>query len=235
MDLRRELYLATGALVVLNLILAFGSIGLLVRMGPAIERILEENVVSIMAAEAIISELAYTGESPVSAAAAQAIEQALEQVKANVTEAAERPVVAALEQHLPGAMRGETSARHLAVSEVRELIRVNREAMQAADNEARRLGSAGGWAAVLVGFLSFSLSLLVWSRLERRLVRPLLDLYEVLETARQGGQLRRCRTADAPRELTQVADAVNRLLDERLQRSPAETLSRARLREVGGD
>jgi methyl-accepting chemotaxis protein len=91
--------------------------------------------------------------------------------------------------------------------------------MRDVDLEARRLGSAGAWTAVFVGFLSFLLSILLFVRLQRRLARPLVDLYEVLESARQGDRLRRCRLTDAPREIIQVTQAVNGLLDARLQQA----------------
>jgi hypothetical protein len=217
MDLRRELLSTIGTLVVLNLLLAFGAIGLLVRMGPAIELILQENVYSIVATEEVLAELADAGGAALYEQARLRVQMSLDRAQKNVTEAAERPVLAALERALPGAMAGEAGARRQAVQAVRELIHINREAMRAVDEEARRLGSAGAWAAVLVGFVSFLLSLLVVVRLQKRFVRPLVDLYEVLEGAREGNHLRRCRISDAPREVSQVLLSVNTLLDDRLR------------------
>jgi uncharacterized membrane protein len=219
MELRRELLLTIGALVLLNLFLAFGAIGLFVRMGPAIERILQENVYSVVAGEAILAELAEAGGEPLSPQARARVRQALDNAKRNVTEEQERPVLAELEGALPSAMAGELDGRRRAVASVRQLIQINRIAMRRVDEEARRLGSAGAWTAVFVGFLSFLLSVLVVVRLQRRFVRPLVDLHQVLEVAREGDRLRRCRIADAPREVIQVTQAVNRLLDERLVRT----------------
>lgn len=219
MELRRELLLTIGALVLLNLFLAFGAIGLLVRMGPAIERILQENVYSIVAAEEILAELAQAGSEPLSPEARARVREALNNAKRNVTEEEERPVLAAIERALPSAMEGEPEGRRLAVGAVRQLIQINRDAMRNVDQEARRLGGAGAWAAVFVGFLSFLLSVFVIVRLQKRFVRPLVDLHQVLEGAREGDRLRRCRLADAPREVIQVTQAVNRLLDERLERT----------------
>ena len=51
MQLRREFLVGLGILVVLNVLFAFGAIGLLLRMSPAIERILKENVSSGEAAD----------------------------------------------------------------------------------------------------------------------------------------------------------------------------------------
>ncbi len=218
MELRRELLFTIGGLVLLNLLLAFGSVGLFVRMGPAIDLILQENVYSIVAAEEILSELATAGGSPLDVDAETRIALSMEKARKNITEDEERPVLRELEQLLPGAVSGDSQARVRAIDAIRQLIEINREAMQLVDQEARQLGSAGAWAAVFIGFLSFLLSLIVVLRLQSRFVRPLVDLYEVLEGARAGNRLRRCRLQDAPREVIQVTESVNLLLDERLSR-----------------
>lgn len=216
MELRRELMLTIGMLVVFNLLLAFGSIGLLARMGPAIEHILQENVFSIVAAEAMLAALAEAGGEPLTPEARQSVLRALDNAQRNVTEAAERPVLDRVRDALPRALDGDAEARRAAVAAVRELIAINREAMRDVDEAAQRLGNAGAWAAVFIGFLSFLLSIVIVVRLQKRFVQPLVDLHAVLENARAGDRLRRCRLSDAPREVIQVTQSVNRLLDERL-------------------
>ncbi|MDY0062122.1 MAG: hypothetical protein RBU45_20090 [Myxococcota bacterium] len=216
MDLRRELLLAVGGLIVLNLLLAFGAIGLFVRMGPAIERILQENVYSITAAEEILAELARSGNDALPAEARTRIREAFQKAEQNVTEEEERPVLAHIARLLPPTLEGDLPARQQLLAELGRLIQINRAAMAEVDEEAQRLGKAGAWAAVLLGFSSFLLSLLILVLLQRRIVGPLLDLHAVLEGARQGDRLRRCRLSLAPREVVQVLDSVNWLLDERL-------------------
>lgn len=216
MELRRELLLTIGALVVLNLILAFGAIGLLVRMGPAIERILDENVYSIVAAEEMLSELAEAGGDPLSPEARSRVALALANARNNQTEVDEGPVLDQLAIDLPTAMQGDREGRRKTVASIRRLIQVNRDAMHEVDAEASRIGTAGAWAAVFIGQMSFALSIFVVVRLQRRFVKPLVDLHQVLESAGAGERHRRCRDPDAPREVVQVTHAVNRLLDERL-------------------
>lgn len=216
MELRRELFSTIGGLVLLNLLLAFGTIGLLIRMGPAIDLILQENIYSIEAAEEILTEFALAGGEPLTPNGATHVQLAVATARQNLTEDEERPVLDELERNLPGAIRGEPEPRRQSILQVSKLIELNREAMQIVDQEARQLGTAGAWAAVFIGFLSFLLSLIVVLRLQARFVRPLVDLYEVLESARTGNRLRRCRLQDAPREVIQVTESVNLLLDERL-------------------
>lgn len=215
MTLRRELLMTIGVLVVLNLLLAFGTIGLLMRMGPAIDGILQENVVSIVAAEEILVELAQAAPSPLSTSAQRRVQAALAQAQQNVTEPAEGPILQRVEKTLPAAFATDLSARQELIENLRKLIDINRLAMRRVDEKARSLGSAGAWAAVFLGFLSFLLSLLVIVQLQRRFVGPLIELFEVLNRARAGDRLRRCQQVDAPSEVVQVMNSVNALLDER--------------------
>jgi hypothetical protein len=216
MALERELVWTLGALALVNLFLAFGAIGLFLRMGPAIEQIIEENLYSIEAGEQLLAELARAGGGPVSSAGRNKMRETLRRATRNVTEAAERPILESLARALPGAMAGEARARDAVISDVERFIGVNREAMTRVDRDARRLGTSGAWAVVLLGFLSFSMSLWVLSRLRRRVLAPLMELMDVLERFRQGTTLRRCRAPDAPYEFARIAESLNQLLDEKL-------------------
>jgi nitrogen fixation/metabolism regulation signal transduction histidine kinase len=219
MELQRELLLTIGALVLLHILLAFGVIGLFVRMGPAIERILQENVYSIGAAEQMLVALAESGDAAVSAERRRRIEDALQRAKNNVTEAEEVPVLHAIAQHFEAVIAGERDAKVETVREISRLISINRDAMEKVGAEAQRLGIAGAWAAVFVGFLSFAVSLVVANRLRRRFVMPLIELHEVFDTVRRGERYRRCRMREAPMEVMQVMQSVNMLLDECVQDS----------------
>lgn len=216
MRLRTELLLYTAILALLNVMLAFGAIGLFMRMGPAIERILEDNVVSIAAAEDVLAEFA-AAPAELDAAARARVHAAIRRASANVTEAEETAVIGAMNAQFDAAASGAGEARAELIRQTRALIEINRRAMTAVDEEARRLGTAGAWAAVFIGSLTFAFSLLIVVQLRRRLVDPLLELHAVLAAAREGDRFRRCRTHDAPVELKQAAQALNTLLDERLR------------------
>lgn len=217
MDLRRELQIIVLTLALFNLTLAFGAIGLFVRMGPAIERILEENIVSIVAAEEMLSAFANSGGKPLPIEAEAKVEKALASAEGNLTEEAERALLERMRRDGAAAVREDGLVRSRFIDDAARLITINRDAMQRVGRQAQRLGRAGAWAAVLIGLLAFGTSLLVLARLQRRFVRPLVELHRVLEDARTGEKFRRCGSfVDAPRELLDVTQAINALLDERL-------------------
>lgn len=217
MELRRELSIVLAVMVALNLALAFGAIGLFSRMGPAIERILIENLYSIDAAEEMLSVLAEHTESGASPELRQRFDGALAQAQGNLTEEREAEVLTRLEGVKDAALAGDEQARLAAIADVRTLIELNRAAMHEVDLEAQRLSTAGAWTAAFIAMLSFALSLFVARRMATRILAPLEDLQSVLEAARTGDRFRRCRSARGPAELRRLAQAVNALLDERVR------------------
>ncbi|MEZ4449821.1 MAG: hypothetical protein R3B09_10120 [Nannocystaceae bacterium] len=217
MDLRREVVTMIGALVLLNVLLAFSTVGLLARMGPAIQQILEANVYSMSAAEDALVVLAEAGDAPILPDDEAALEDALARLDDNVTEDEEAPALARIRRDLPVAVVGPGPARSAVVRELDRLMTINSGAMERADVDARRLGQAGAWASALLGIFAFTVSLLVLRRARVRLITPLVELDEVLAGVHSGQVLRRCRTREAPRELVRVAGVVNDLLDERAE------------------
>ncbi len=237
MLLRRELLMTIGSLVLINVLFAFGAIGLFVRMGPVFERISRDNVFSIVAGETMLIELAKMGDTGLQGNSRERVLDALQAARNNITEEAERPVILAMEAHLNATIEGDPQARQEMVFQLQELLRINRIAMDRIGMEAEQQGWAGAWAAVLVGFFSFVMSLVVVVRLRKRLLGPLEELYGVLDSVRHGDRFRRCRAQDAPFEVRQVAEAVNILLDERISDhlihlNKREHLERLALREM---
>jgi hypothetical protein len=213
MQLRRNFLLSVGILVAFNVLLAFGAIGLFTRMGPAIERILQDNVYSTEAAEEMLALLARPSIDPTSAVRQRQFEEALQRAKNNTTELEEVPSLRRIEQHYIVALAGDDIALAVVVQALQQLTAINRQAMVSTDQEAQRLGNAGAWVAVFIAVFSFGISLIIIHRLERRVLNPLVELHDVLEAVRVGNSHRRCRALIAPDEIRQVLNSVNFLLD----------------------
>jgi nitrogen fixation/metabolism regulation signal transduction histidine kinase len=214
MQLRRNFLLSVGTLVALNVLLAFGAIGLLTRMSPAIGRILQENIYSHEVAEEMLALVAQPARGLMSDTRQLLFERALQRARNNITEPEEIAVLERITQQYSAALAGEESAVMAVVQALQRLIAINRRAMISADQEARRLGAAGPWVAVVIAVVSFVISLLVIHRLERFVLNPLIELYDVLEAVRAGNHHRRCRVSEAPEEIRRVLSAVNSLLDQ---------------------
>lgn len=214
MKLRRDLLLSVGALVGFNLLVALTTVSLLSRMSPAIEKILQANVVSIQATEEMLRLLALAGNEPLDDVQREQFGAALQRAQNNITEPNELEVVTRIRKHHEAALAGDTDARQMVIVALGDLVAINREAMIAEDRRAQRMGTAGAWSAVFVAVLGFLVSLIVIRRLRRSIVEPLAELYATLEAARKGDRFRRCTGLATPPEIRRIFHAVNEMLDE---------------------
>lgn len=209
MRLLTESRMGLGALLSLQLLTSFASIGLLARVSPAVDRILVENVRSVEAVEEMLVAIALPGEEAEDRFAA-----ALATARGNITEEEEAPFIDEIERLGPSAMAGDEGARRRVVVALQGLSLVNRRSMQEADTDARFLGQAGAWTSAMAGMAGFVLSLLVYDRTRRRLVLPVQELHDSLAAARAGDHHRRCTRLEGPVETTGIADDLNWLLEQ---------------------
>jgi len=213
MELRRDLLISVGGVVVLNILLAFTTIGLFSRMSPAVAKIMAENVYSIEVAEHMLTLLALQQGQPFMEPAALQFERELERARGNITEDAERTVIESLVTSRPEIIAGDSGSVDRAVRSLQKLIEINRIAMREQDRVAQRLGIAGAWASVFVAIFSFLLGSSLIRRLDRRVIEPVVELQRTVAAARQGDLFRRCQIHEAPKELRAISGSVNYLLD----------------------
>jgi hypothetical protein len=208
----RRLTLSVGFLIVIQLLTSLSVIILLERMSPAIERILLENVASVLAVEEMALALA---ESPADDAARGRFFGALTRAKRNVTEEEERPALAEIEAAAAAALAGDVAARRRVAQALQRLGDVNRQAMQRADDNARRIGTGGAWAAVFLGLTGLVASAITIRRLERRLLGPIAEIMRVVAAQRGGDRRSRCTGTYAQGELGPAIHTLNELFDLR--------------------
>lgn len=219
MRINTEVRASIAGLLLLQVITSFGAIALLSRLGPAIDRILEENVISVRAVEGMQRSLASRGAGPTDEAREHAFATALARARNNVTEPGEAEHVEAIAGSYEAAIAGDPAALRATLREVEALGEINHRTMQRADERATRLAERGSWAAVILALLGLGFALLIMRRLTRRVVLPLVELDDAVTRHRAGDVHRRARIEDVPAELLAVTRTVNSLLDEK-QRGP---------------
>jgi hypothetical protein len=225
MQLRQQFRASLAVLAGFQLITAFGAIGLLSRMTPAIAEILSENEYTIEAAHEMLLVLVRRAFDPGGPEQEQRFREALARAKNNITEQGESEVLARLESLSLAALEGDPAALDATAEGIRRLVKVNREAMRHAESEARRLGTAGAWAAVILALAAMAASVLVSRWLAGRMLDPLGELFEVTEAARLGDNFRRCHRRGATAEMGRLLESVNLLLDQRNAREAVSAAS----------
>ncbi|MCB9681325.1 MAG: hypothetical protein H6733_07605 [Alphaproteobacteria bacterium] len=216
MKITTETTLGIGALLALQLLTALAAIGLLARVSPAVERILEENVYSEEAVEDMLT--VFTTPGVLGPDDEAAFQRAFERAEGNVTEDEEGPLLDIVREDAAAALTGDRTARRRVVQALQDLADVNRASMQRSDERARRLGAAGAWAAAMLGFVGFLVSVLLYRRLTQRLVLPLVHMDLALREVAGGDAHRRVPPLDGPVETVRLGTNINRVLDRTLAR-----------------
>ena len=215
MDLRREIGFGGGSILVVQLLLSLLAIALLLRMGPAIERIRQENVFSAEAVETMLARLAVDRTDDAATALAwQEFTAALARAEQNITEASERPVLADIRVLSQRGFDGAPGARAQLVTRLQELGEINRHSMQVADAEAQRLGRAGAWGAAILGALALLVGTFIYRRILTRIAIPLDEVCRTTQDVRIGNHHRRCVPSESPAEIQIIAANLNWLLDQ---------------------
>ncbi|MFT6143138.1 MAG: hypothetical protein ACJAZO_000717 [Myxococcota bacterium] len=199
-----------------QLLTALAGVSLLVRMGPAIDLILQENVYSTAAVEDMLGAVVEGNDA--------AFAEALERATGNVTELGEVPLLETLEALADPVMAGDEVAREQAMVALVALGDVNRDSMQVANIQAHFMGVAGAWAMAMLGFVSFLVTLVVYSRIGSRMISPVQEVDAVLAAVRSGDTHRRCQAAGLSYDIGRVSTNLNWLLDQR-QRASTRVLS----------
>ncbi len=201
-------------LIGLNLLLAFGAIGLLTRMSPAIDQIIERNGQSIKACEDLITLFALAGDRPFTEASREKALAAVAKIRGNITEPDEPAFLDAMERDLVAAFRGEARTREAVIGNIVQLSRVNQVAMVKADHQAQQLGQAGAWGVMFMAVAAFLAGLFFLRGLNRRVVAPMEEIHAVLRAHRNNEPMRRCTGTNLPQDMQAVFTGVNELLDQ---------------------
>jgi hypothetical protein len=211
-SLRQAVLAPFTVLMVILVLMSAGTVALLVRMAPAIERIISENLFSLEAAEEMTLAICEGGTVPDARAR---FDRGLGRARGNITEANEQRLLATLGERGPVALAGDLAARREALAALSELGHANRTAVVREDNNAKQVGLAGAWAAVFLGALSFAWALTAVKRTRRRVIDPLNEVVHVLDAVHTGDRYRRCKRIPAPAELSKIMNGVDELLDAR--------------------
>ncbi|MDR1726826.1 MAG: hypothetical protein LBT74_02670 [Acidobacteriota bacterium] len=213
-------FIRVGAwlLVGLNLLMAFGVIGLFTRMSPAIAVIIERNERSLQASAGMLAILAEAGDAPFTDEMRGRFRQTLEDAGANTTESGEPETLARIRQTAPAALAGDAAAKKELIGEINRLYIINVKAMSDADRRAQHLGRAGAWGVVVMATLVFVAGLVFIRNFTRRIAAPLEELHDVVLAHGRGDLLRRCGGVGGEgvsRDFHAIFTGLNAILDER--------------------
>lgn len=215
MKFAQSVKLGAWFLISLNLMMAFGSIWVFMRMAPAIEIIIEQNERSLEACEEMLSILVLVNPSSKGTAQLESrFLNALNRADKNITEKEEPIAIDAIRNNYRETFSGNFENQKKTVSAILKLAEINRNAMVDADRKARRLGNAGAWGIVFMASAVFLIGMLFLRGLKRILVQPLEEIQSVIQAVKSGDSMRRCTGPDAPQDIRTIFGGFNDILDQ---------------------
>ena len=214
MRLAQTVRLGAWLLISLNLLMAWGSIWVFIRMAPAIEVIIEQNQRSLQASELMLAALArraVKGDDPPLKAS---FIKALKNAQNNITENEEPIVLKRIAKNYLKAFDGDSTAIDETVNAILLLADINSHAMAVADEKAKQFGNAGAWGIVFMSTGVFLSGMLFIRSLKRSLLKPLEEMRSVLSAYRNGDKMRRCTGFNLPKDIKIIFNDLNEFLDQ---------------------
>lgn len=215
MTLAHPIRFGARLLIGFNLLMALGSIWIFMRMTPAIEIIIDRNVLSLEACEEMLAALSLaaggTNEKEMLEARFSA---ALKRAQNNITEKEEPIALRTITKNCTAAFLGNTAARKNTVAAITLLGKINRQAMISEDRRAQQIGTAGAWGVVFMAVSVFLAGMLFIRELSKNVLHPLEELQSVIAAHLSGDAMRRFSCVGLPKDVGSIFNGFNELLDQ---------------------
>lgn len=212
MDFEKKYLLGIRSIIIAMMIVAFTSIFMMERMSHAIKLILDENVYSLEASEDMLRAVGLASISQLDLYQEQFMD-AMQRAKNNVTLPGESALIDRIERLAPMSFAGQENALQEIIEEISKLANLNREAMIKADENARFLSIAGGWAVVGLTLICFLFSRRLLHQVRMQTIAPIVEVCRGLIDWEMGNRLRRFQTAKSSKDIRRAQQTLNSILD----------------------
>ncbi|GAB4267000.1 MAG: hypothetical protein Kow0029_01160 [Candidatus Rifleibacteriota bacterium] len=215
MKIAQGIIMGAWLIVGLNLLMAFGAIGIFMRMTPAIANIISRNERSLKACEEMLETLALSKcQRENKKILLEQFSAALERARNNITEQHEPAAIAEITDKYIAAFDGDENALEATVKSTVKLAKLNREAMEHADLNAQQLGKGGAWGIVFMASCTFLAGVVFIRNLNSKLIEPLKEIKTVLIAYQNGETRRRCAGKNLSADFRAIFGSLNTVLDQ---------------------
>jgi len=215
MKISQSVAIGAWFIIGLNLLMGFGSIWIFMRMAPAIEVIIDRNVVSLQACEEMQSALTMISEDKLNnSKLKQNFINALHRAENNITEQEEPAACELIHTYFLSAFEGNIMAREKTNSAIILLGKINRQAMIKADRRAQQFGYAGAWGVVFMSICVFIAGMTFKRKISKHIVNPLKEIHLVILAHKHGDHMRRCTGSDLSKDVRGIFNNMNEFFDQ---------------------
>ena len=204
----RRIYYSFIIILVCSTVIAVAGIRGFQRLEPFVNTLNSSNTKSLYYAEQMLSSISAKKDLKM-------FEENLENAKNNITEPSEKGVIDKISAYYMPAFLGNEKMEEKTVSEIAELSKINRVAMEQAGIRAKKIQTVGIWIIIFPSIFIWIIGLTLLARLKRTFIKPIQELNDVVFDYNSGNHMRRCPSYTASKDLQKLYDGINRILDNK--------------------
>jgi hypothetical protein len=195
-------------LLICSTIITIAGISAFQRLAPFIETLNSSNTESLHYAEQMLSSISSKKDLT-------KFEDTLIKAQNNITEPGEKEALDKIADNYMPAFQGNKKVEEETISEIAELSKINRVAMEQAGKRAKKIENIGIWIILFPSFFIWIIGLYILTRLKKTFIKPIQELNDVILEYNKGNYMRRCPTYTISKDLQKLYDGINRILDNR--------------------
>ena len=208
MNFAEKIYLYFIILLTCSTIITIAGIYGFQQLEPAIDLLNSSNTQSLYYSEQMLTSISAKKDL-------NTFKKNLDLANKNITEPGEKEVIEKIASDYLPAFRGNKIAEEQTVNDIAELTRINRVAMEQSGVKAKKQEAIGIWIILFPSVFIWLVGIALLKRLDRTFIKPVQELNDVIFEYNKGNFMRRCPSVAATKELQNLYDGINKILDNK--------------------
>ncbi len=208
MNFAEKIYLYFIILLTCSTIITVAGIYGFQQLEPAIDLLNSSNTQSLYYSEQMLTSISAKKDL-------NTFKKNLDLADKNITEPGEKEVIEKIAADYLPAFRGNKIAEEHTVNDIAELTRINRVAMEQSGVKAKKQEAIGIWIILFPSVFIWLVGIALLKRLDRTFIKPVQELNDVIFEYNKGNFMRRCPSVAATKELQNLYDGINKILDNK--------------------
>ena len=195
-------------ILICSTIITIAGIRAFQRLEPFIDTMNSANTESLYYAEQMLSSISAKKNL-------KNFEENLEKAKNNITEVGEKEALDKIADNYMPAFKGNKKIEDETIDEIAEFFKINRIAMERAGKIAKKTENVGIWIILFPSIFIWIMGIAILKRLDKTLIKPIQELNAVIFDYNKGNLMRRCPSVTTSKDLQQLYDGINKILDNK--------------------
>ena len=208
MNFAKRIYYSYIFILICSTVITIAGIRGFQKLEPFVSTLNSSNTKSLYYAEQMLSSISVKKDI-------RKFEEYLNLAKNNVTESGEEKIIEKIEGNYQPSFYGNNKYEEETISDIAELSKINRVAMEQAGLKAKKIQTVGIWIIIFPSIFIWIMGFTLLARLKRTFIKPIQELNDVIVDYNSGNHMRRCSSYTVSKDLQKLYDGINRILDEK--------------------